>query len=34
MHRRRRAHPVTQERLDLHEGGWTEGFAKLEELLG
>jgi uncharacterized protein YndB with AHSA1/START domain len=25
---------ATQERLDLHDGGWTESFEKLEELLG
>jgi uncharacterized protein YndB with AHSA1/START domain len=25
---------ATQERLDLHDGGWTESFAKLEERLG
>lgn len=25
---------ATQERLALHEGGWTESFEKLEELLG
>jgi uncharacterized protein YndB with AHSA1/START domain len=25
---------ATQERLELHEGGWTDGFDRLEELLG
>jgi uncharacterized protein YndB with AHSA1/START domain len=25
---------TTQERLDLHDGGWTESFEKLEERLG
>jgi uncharacterized protein YndB with AHSA1/START domain len=25
---------ATQERLALHDGGWTESFVKLEELLG
>jgi uncharacterized protein YndB with AHSA1/START domain len=25
---------ATKERLDLHEGGWTDSFDKLEELLG
>jgi uncharacterized protein YndB with AHSA1/START domain len=25
---------ATQERLDLHDGGWTESFEKLEGLLG
>ena len=25
---------ATQERLDLHDGGWTESFEKLEERLG
>jgi uncharacterized protein YndB with AHSA1/START domain len=24
---------ATQERLELHEGGWTDGFARLEDLL-